>query len=156
MRAFRSTPMPVRRRSRLRSVWRKHRMGTLSRLKSVDELLSALGQATDPLDRHFIFERIVRLTFRQRKENHKMRSLCERVGMQHLKEFPQIAERLKWEIGYGVMPPVITFQCMATLMIEWGDYQKAIDIYEMALSYGIKDRGGAIAKNIATLRRLRR
>lgn len=127
---------------------------SLARVTDVNELLSMLDEATDPLDRHFILERIVRLTFKRRKDDHKMRSLCERFGMQHLAEFPLVAPRLKREIGYGRMPYVVTFQCMATLMTEWGDYQKAIEIYEMALRYGINDREQSFQRKVAALRRL--
>lgn len=132
--------------------------GRLSaRFKDVHEMVEALGNETDPLDRHFLYEAIVRESFRLRMDDHKMRDLCERMGMRHLKEFPQMAERLRREIGYGTMPPVATFRCMGTLMTEWGAYQKAIDIYEKALSYGIDDdTDGGFQRKIAALRQLMR
>lgn len=149
-----------------RSGKNKHRPTTSSeqnltweavRSGNVDHMLQALQGATDPLDRHLLLESIVREAFKLRKKDHKMRDLCQEVGLQHLEEFPQIAERLKVEIGYGAMPYVITFHCVATVLAEWGAYKKAIDVYEMALSYGIDDAidGGFHAK-IVGLRNLMR
>lgn len=125
--------------------------------RDLDSLLLQLEQTEDPLDRHFIYENIVRETFRRRKDDHRMRDLCEQIGLRHLEEFPKIAPLLREEIGYGRMPHVATFQCLATLMTEWGAYKKAIDIYEMGLAYGIddKDTGGFQAR-IAALYRLMR
>ncbi|NLN27756.1 MAG: hypothetical protein GX161_06005 [Firmicutes bacterium] len=152
---FRSLVRPKRRLRPKRSG--SEEASISSKYPTLEDKLAALRTETDALDRHFLYEAIVRETFRLRHDDHKMRQLCERIGMEHLREFPRIAARLRREIGYGHMPPVFTFQAMGALMTEWGAYQKAVDIYEMALRYGIDDdTEGGFRRKITALHRLMR
>lgn len=128
-----------------------------SKYPTLSDKVAALETETDPLDRHFLLEAIVRESFRLRHDDHKMRKLCEEIGIRHLQEFPRIAPLLQREIGYGKMPPVFTFQALGVLMTEWGAYQVAVDIYEMALQYGIDDgTEGGFRRKITALHRLMR
>lgn len=44
----------------------------------------------------------------------------------------------------GILPRVTTFQKYATLLTEQGEYEKAIEICEIAISHGLQDgtKGG--------------
>lgn len=153
-------PFRARVRFKRRGITRRPHAGEgriSAKYPTLAEKVAALDIETDPLDRHFLYEAIVSESFRLRHDDHKMRQLCERISQQHLDEFPHIAPRLRREIGYGKMPPVFTFQAMGVLMTEWGAYQKAVDIYEMALRYGIDDETpGGFRRKITALHRLMR
>jgi len=78
-----------------------------------------------------------------------MRAKCLEVAELHLSEFSGIAPALEKDIG--AMPRVTTFQNLATVLTEDGDYARAIEVCQMALRFGLEDgtkRGfeGRIAK----------
>lgn len=80
---------------------------------------------------------IVNETYKQRK-NPKMADKCFEIGRLHIKEFPTIAPGLKKEMG-GRLPRVTTFQKLATVLAEKGDFDEAIMICKTALSFGLQD-----------------
>lgn len=101
------------------------------------QMLAVLDSRCDLLDRHFLLQEIVRESYRLRHERTDMRELCERIGRRHLKEFPDIARRFATE--HGGLPHVLTFQHLATLLMERGDYNESIQVCEEAISYGLSD-----------------
>lgn len=106
----------------------------------------AINQQTNPIDRHFLLMEIVNQTYKNRKDP-DMAKLCVEMAEKHLAEFPNIAPALKKDMG-GVLPRVTTFQHYATLLSERGDYQRAMEVCEEALRYGLHDntKGGFEAR----------
>lgn len=56
----------------------------------------------------------------------------------HVTEFPEIAPALKRDMG-GVLPRVSTFQHLATVLTETGEFAGAIRVRELAIEYGLQD-----------------
>lgn len=111
-------------------------------------MLRAMRKQTHPVDRHYLLLDIVEETYRQRHATDDMRDTCERIAWQHLAEFPKLADALRAEFkvcgGRGELPLVPTFQHLATVLTEKGDYDKAIAVCKKALSFGLSNgtRGG--------------
>jgi hypothetical protein len=103
----------------------------------LNRILKDLSKKTNPIDRHFLLQSIVGETYKRRKDT-EMRKICNKIGVKHLSEFKDLAPFLKKEFG-GVLPRVTTFQYLSTLLSEDGDYDRAIKICKMAISYGLKD-----------------
>lgn len=103
----------------------------------LDEMLRATSTKTNPIDRHFLLQSIVGVTYKLRKEE-KYRKLCIEYAEKHLQEFPKIAPVLKKDMD-GNLPRVTTFQYYATVLTEDGNFDKAIAICEDALKYGLHD-----------------
>ena len=103
----------------------------------LDKMLKASEIDTNPIDRHFLLQSIVTQTYKLRKEK-KYRDLCIKYAEKHLKEFDKIAPALKEDMG-GFLPRIMTFQYYSTLLTEIGNYEKAIDICKLAISYGLED-----------------
>lgn len=103
----------------------------------LDKMLKASELDTNPIDRHFLLQSIVTETYKLRKEE-KYRDLCIEYAEKHLEEFDKIATALKEDMD-GVLPRVTTFQNYSTLLSELGDYERAISVCEVAISYGLAD-----------------
>lgn len=61
---------------------------------TLDEMLAELPRCIDPVDRHILFQNIVRETYKRRSDP-EMRRLCIETGMAHLAEFPSMIPRLR-------------------------------------------------------------
>jgi hypothetical protein len=111
--------------------------------RDLTKMLAVLNKRTAPLDRHFLLMAIVGETYKLRKKNPKMRTLCASIAEMHIQEFPSIIPALKKDMG-GTLPRVSTFQEYATLLTEDGDYERAIQVCTIALSHGLNDgtKGG--------------
>jgi len=109
---------------------------------SLPQMLNALGTKTNLVDRHFLLMGIVNETYRLRSDP-KMAEKCLEVAQMHIDEFPAIVPALKREFD-GALPRVTTFQHYATLLTERGDFEKAIQVCEAAIGYGLEDgtKGG--------------
>lgn len=110
------------------------------------KMLKVAGARTNPVDRHFLLQNIVKETYKRRKNDARMRDLCEQMAFKHLEEFPGLVDPLVQNIGGRDrrLPRVTTFQHLATVLMEKGEYRRAIEVCEMALSYGLDDgtKGG--------------
>jgi len=106
--------------------------------QDLDKMKQALHTKTNPVDRHFLLMGIVDQTYKQRQDNDGARQLCAAVAEQHIEEFPKIKPALVKSLD-GILPRVTTFQKYATLLTEQGDFQRAIEICETALSHGLRD-----------------
>lgn len=84
---------------------------------------------------------IVTDTYRLRKDE-KYKNLCLKFSKIHLQEFPELVLKLRRSSERQLGVP--TFQYYSTLLTELGEYEKAIDVCEMAISYNIVDgtKGG--------------
>jgi hypothetical protein len=105
-------------------------------------MLAALQAPTNLIDRHFLLQGIVQAAYKRRSEA-AMRQLCRKIGFQHLDEFKDIAPTLSADFD-GVLPRVATFQCLATVLAEDGEYKDAIQVCYRAIALGLADgtKGG--------------
>ena len=103
----------------------------------LDKMLSVTELNTKPINRHHLLQTIVSETYKLRKKE-KYKNICIEFSEKHLKEFPEIVIELKKDDS-GNLPRVSTFQNYSTLLAELSEYQKAISVCEMAISYGLND-----------------
>lgn len=103
----------------------------------LSKMLKALKKKTNLIDRHFLLMGIVEETYKNRTDM-ETRDLCKKISEVHIAEFPCIAPALKKETD-GELPFVPTFQKYATLLTEDGEFQKAIEVCEAAISFGLRD-----------------
>src|SRR3972149_1368695 len=101
---------------------------------NLDEMLKVANIKTNPIDRHFLLQSIITETYKLRKEE-KYRKICIVYAGKHLQEFSSIATALKEDMG-GTLPRVTTFQNYATILSENGEFEKAIDVCQKAISFG--------------------
>jgi hypothetical protein len=111
------------------------------------------------IDRHYLFLSIITETYKARHTIPEMRDVCERTAWQHLAEFPKVAEALMAEDkecgGKGQLPRVPTFQHLATVLTENGDYEKALHVCEQAVSFGVPNgKDGGFEERIARIREI--
>jgi hypothetical protein len=103
----------------------------------LNQMLKAISIKTNPIDRHFLLQTIMEITYKRRKEP-QMRKICREIAEKHISEFAALAPALKQDMG-GELPRVSTFQHFATLLSEDGDYEYAIEICDIAINYGLRD-----------------
>ena len=103
----------------------------------LNKMLEAMSIKTNPIDRHFLLQTIVEITYKRRKEP-EMSKICREVAERHISEFAELAHALKQDMG-GNLPRVTTFQHFATLLTEDGDYEYAIKVCKVAINYGLHD-----------------
>ncbi len=114
------------------TVWKAWTSGDL------DQMLKVLNVPTNPKDRHFLLLSIISETYKLRKTDPATKELCEKIAWMHLKELPGIIQHLK--SSTAELPRISTFQNLASLLTEKGEYQKAIEVCELAISYGLSDK----------------
>ncbi len=103
----------------------------------LDDMLRVLPKVTKLLDRHFLLLSIVEQAYKLRNDP-KYRNICITYSEIHIKEFGKgLKDALLEE--FKVMPRVPTFQYYATLLTEDGNFSKAIEICELAISYNLSD-----------------
>ena len=103
----------------------------------LNKMLEVVNLKTDLVNRHFLLQTIVSETYKLREqENFKILSI--KYSEIHIAEFPKIAVDLRKEMD-GILPRITTFQNYATLLTEIGDFDKAISVCEMAMSFGLND-----------------
>lgn len=103
----------------------------------INEMLEAESTKTNPVDRHYLLQSIVGEAYKLRKDE-KYKQLCIEYADKYLREIPSIVHVLKDEED-GLLPRVSTFQHYATVLAENGEYEKAIDVCEQAIRYGLHD-----------------
>ncbi len=103
----------------------------------LNKMLQVVNVKTNLVNRHFLLQTIVSETYKLR-EQENLKNLCLEYSELHLLEFPEIAPALKKDME-GVLPRVSTFQNYATLLTEIGEFEKAISVCEMAISYELSD-----------------
>lgn len=110
---------------------------------SIDRMLAAMDKPCHPVDRHYLLQATVAEAYRRRKSSPAMRETCERVAFQHIVEFPSLAAALRRDAKRSglddTLPVVTTFQQLATLLTEKGDYERAIEVCKIAQSYRLSD-----------------
>jgi hypothetical protein len=96
----------------------------------LDRTVRALPLKTNPIDRYFLLQSIVKESYKQRREP-RMRRLCLEVGRAHLNEFAGISRALAADMA-GTLPTVPSFKRLATALDEDGLIDDAISVCEAA------------------------
>lgn len=102
----------------------------------LERMLRARSLRTNPIDRHFLLLGIVQATYGRRREP-EMRRLCRETAVRHIAEFPSILRPLVEDLG--TLPHVPTFEHLATVLTEDGEFQAAVAVCEQALAFGLHD-----------------
>ena len=107
----------------------------------LDRMLKQLYKKGDPVDTHFIYLQLIGQAYSRRNEP-EMRALFKKLADEHVEKFDSIREQLIKEIG--ILPRVPTFQYLATVYTEDNEYEKAIEVCEKAIAFGLNDgtKGG--------------
>lgn len=103
---------------------------------NVDLMVVALLTEKSPIDRHFLFQNIVEITYKDRK-NSRSRDLCIEYAEMHLAEFKDLSTHLIVQLGS--LPRVTSFQYLATIYTEDNRFRKAIEVCNQALDHGLDD-----------------
>ena len=114
----------------------------LARLdRNLNEMLKVIHIQTIPANRHFLLQGIIEQTYKLRKDK-TYNDLCIEFCEKHLNELPNLIEALKDE--FESLPRILVFQNYSTILTELGEYQKAIDVCEIAISLKLEDgtKGG--------------
>jgi tetratricopeptide (TPR) repeat protein len=106
-----------------------------------DRMLKQLYKKGDPVDTHFIYLQLIDQAY-SRRNVPEMRALFKKLANEHVEKFDSIREQLIKEIG--ILPRVPTFQYLATVYTEDNEYEKAIEVCEKAIAFGLNDgtKGG--------------
>lgn len=115
-------------------------------------MLAARALKSNPIDRHFLLQRIVKATYASRADP-KMRQLCIETGRTHFGELAAIVKALKAEFQ-GELPRVPTEAWLATALAEIGKIDEAVTVCETAASFGLFD--GTKAGYLGRAERLRK
>jgi len=100
-------------------------------------MLSVINEPALPRDRHFLLQGIVRLAYK-RRDDPVMRETCRRIARRHIAELPKFVRSLKRLCG-GDMPAVSTFEDLAMILSEDGEYDEAIRLAQMAVNFDVFD-----------------
>lgn len=103
----------------------------------LQRMINALESKAKLLDRHFLLMAVVNETYRRRSDP-AMSKKCLEVAQLHIKEFPRIRSALKSEYG-DPLPRVTTFQQYATLLAERREFDRAVEVCESAIAFGLHD-----------------
>lgn len=119
----------------------------------IQRMTRALTLKTNPIDRHFLLMTLFQQAYKRRNIKPAMRDLARQVGLLHVQEFGELRSPLVRDLG--VLPRVPTFQNLATLLAEMGDFELAIEVCQKAKGFGLSDgTKGDFAARIERLQKL--
>lgn len=109
----------------------------------IAQMRAALAKKANLVDRHFLLMSLVDQSYKHCKDDSELEKLCAEISEQHIQEFPEIKPALVKSLG-GIIPRVTTFQKYATLLTEQSNFDRAVEVCEMAISHGLHDgtKGG--------------
>jgi hypothetical protein len=102
----------------------------------LERMIEGLSGIATPVERHFQYQNIVNETYIRRKDP-EMRKICKQIGVKHLNDFKNLTPSLEKE--FNGLPRITTFQHLAMVLTEDGDYDNTIKVCKMALAYGLDD-----------------
>jgi len=106
-----------------------------------DKMIKAVSIKADLVDRHFLLQAIIAESYKKRDED-IFKEHCLKHSKIYLSEVNDLLTALKKE--FGELPRVSVFQNYATLLAELNEFDEAIKVCEIAISFGLKDgtKGG--------------
>ena len=106
-------------------------------LVNCDDLLKQLYTTKNRVDTHFSYLNLITQTYNRRDEP-DARALFKKLALEHIEKFHSIRAPLQKQ-GFGKLPHVPTFQYLATVYTEDGEYEKAIEVCEKAIAFDSHD-----------------
>jgi len=106
-------------------------------LVNYEDLLKQLYATKKRVDIHFSYYNLIEQTYNHREEP-EARALFKKLALEHIEKFGSIRAPLLKKC-YGKLPHVPTFQYLATVYTEDGEYDKAVEVCEKAIAFGLHD-----------------
>lgn len=118
-----------------------------------NRMMKQLYKKGSLVDTHFLYLQLIDQTYARRKEP-EMRALFMKLAFEHIEQFDYIKKALlkdfklrevelgRFEDKNGLsarFPHVPTFQHLATVYTEDKEYEKAIEVCEKAITFGLSD-----------------
>ena len=122
-------------------------------LVKCDDLLKQLYETRDSIDIHFFYLNLIGQAYNRRKEP-DARTLFKKLALEHVESFSSFKKALLKDFHLREVEPgcyqdkggisarfphVPTFQYLATVYTEDGEYEKAIEVCEKAIAFGLHD-----------------
>lgn len=113
----------------------------------LNKMLKQLYKIGHPIDTHFLYSNIVRTVYKQRADPQK-RILFKNVATEHVSVFstlrPVLYAKSNEDDLEVSLPSAPTFENLATVYTEDGEYGKAIAVCNMAINFGLREntKGG--------------
>lgn len=125
--------------------------------KIIDAGKELIHGDVNALDVHYFCEQAASCYYKQRKFRPDAVDLTMYFCLRDIELFPEYAKLMQSQYDY-VPPKIMTFQQLAILYEKQGQYQKAIEICDLAMSYGLEDttQGGYPARVEKLQRKLNR
>ena len=122
-------------------------------LPTFDDLMKQISMTKRLNDIHFEYLNLVNLMYSRRKEP-EARDLFKKLALAHIEQFGSIRRALLRDFKIFEVEPghyqckdgrpsnfvhVPTFEYLATVYTEDGEYEKAIEVCEKAIAFGLHD-----------------
>jgi tetratricopeptide (TPR) repeat protein len=122
-------------------------------LADLEDLLKQLYATKKRVDIHFSYLNLIEQTYNRREEP-DARALFKKLAVEHVESFGSIKKALlkdfklreiepgRYQDKGGIsarFPHIPTFQYLATVYAEDGEYEKAIEVCEKAIAFGLHD-----------------
>ena len=122
-------------------------------LVELDDLLKHLYTTRNRVDIHFSYFNLIEQTYNHREEP-EAREFFKKLALEHVESFGSFKKALlkdfhlrevepgRYQDKGGLsarFPQVPTFQYLATVYTEDGEYEKAIEVCEKAIAFGLHD-----------------
>lgn len=101
------------------------------------KMLSVTKLETRASNRHFLLQSIIRDTYKLRSDEY-YQQLCLKFGEIYFEEYPVFEVKLREHFKED-LPRITAFEHYATLLTELGEYEKAITVCKMAISFNLND-----------------
>lgn len=98
--------------------------------------LERLDKSRLVLDKHFLYLQLIDLAY-SRREDPAMRDILKILAIVRIAAFDPILKKFLQQ--YNVLPRVPTLQYLATAYTEEEEYEKAIEVCEKAIAFGLHD-----------------
>jgi hypothetical protein len=136
--------------SEVRKVWLKV-IGSESKshdIKILEKVVLAKEKETNAVDLHFAYMALFKHYYRAKDSTPSQDEKFLLFALKDVELFPQFKREYLATHDHQVIPFIPSFKQLAIFYEKQGNYQKAIEISEKALSYGLEDntKGGYAAR----------
>lgn len=108
---------------------------------------------SDLLDAHYFWQESAECYYKQREIREDALQLTIQFCLKDIEMFPQYSIKMKQDMG--VIPRIITFQRLAIIYEKNKQYDKAIELCKLAISYDLTDSTkGGYSKRLEKLQKL--
>jgi hypothetical protein len=104
----------------------------------LNAMVAVLGLRTHPVDRHHLLNCLVEAAYK-RRDDPAMADLCASTAETYLAEFPVLLRAIRKESSDRFTPHIPVFQQYATLLTERKQFDRAVEICELAMRRKLQD-----------------